>query len=367
MKILHLDTGRALRGGQRQLLLLARGLKARGHEQLIVCPQDSGLRNLARREGFETLGITLHGVGSTRALLRLCKVIRSQNFQIVHAHDGRGQTFSWLASWGTPVRRVASRRVIFAPRGRLIHRLKYSYTCHGVIAVSVFVRDLLLRSGIPPSRIEVIPDGINFPGSPPSAAEKAQARRHFHLGERDFVIGHAGAFTAEKGQETAIQAFQKVAQRLPNARLLLAGDGERRGLLKEKYHLQDAQGPVRVLGQLDGLDSFMSCLDLFLMPSLFEGFGSSALMAMAHGVPVVASRTGGLTEIVTDRRTGWLAEPGSAVDLAEKILAAAADRGRLEEMGLRARAKANGFTDDIMTCRTEAFYCRLAEDPTVHR
>lgn len=364
MKILHLDTGLTLRGGQWQLLMLARGLKKRGHAQWIVCPRESALRSLVQHEGLETLALAVHSVGSAPALLRLRGLVRSQHFQIVHAHDGRGQTLSWLASLGTPARRVASRRVVFTPRRSLIHRLKYTHTCHGVIAVSEFVREHLLQCGIPRAKIEVIPDGINFPGALPTPAEKAQAREHFQLGERDFVIGCAGAFTAEKGQETAIQAVQLVAQRLPGARLVLAGDGPLRHALMEKY--RDPQGLIRMTGYLEDLAPFMRCLDLFLMPSISEGLGSSALIAMSYGVPVIASRTGGLPEIVTDGETGWLAEAGSAGDLSGKIVCAAADPDRLAKMGNLGRERAKEFTDDIMTERTEAFYHRLAGGATFH-
>ncbi|MGH9448912.1 MAG: glycosyltransferase family 4 protein [Terriglobia bacterium] len=358
LKILHLDTGRDLRGGQWQLLMLARGLNARSHEQLIVCPRESALHSLAHDERFETLGLTLHGVGSARALLRLRRLILARHFHIVHAHDARSQTVSWLASSMTPALRVASRRVVFVPRGGLIHRLKYTHTCHGVIAVSAFVREQLVRSGIPSTIIAVIPDGIEFPARLASPAERLQARQSFHLDEGDFVIGHLGAFTPEKGQETALQAFHVVAQHVTGARFLIAGDGPLRSVLMERY--RDPRGLTHFVGRLDDLRPFMSCLDLFLMPSLSEGLGSSALIAMAHGVPVIASRTGGLPEIVTEGETGWLAEAGSAAELAGKIDFAAADRLRLAAMGERAREKAKGFTNDIMARRTEDFYARVA-------
>lgn len=359
LKILHIDTGSVLRGGQQQLLMLARGLKKRSHEQVIAAGQRSPLHETAQHEGFETLALTLHGAGSLRALLELRRLIRTRGFDIIHAHDGRGQNFSWLSSCGTTTRRVASRRVAFPPRSRRIHRLKYTHTCHGVIAVSASIRDSLLRSGIPPAKIMLIPDGIDFPPNPPTPAEKAEARRQFLLGEDDFVIGHAGAFTREKGQETAIRAFQLITAQLPGARLLLAGDGEYRSRLAESFDLQNPRGAIRLPGRLDSLDSFMDCLDLFIMPSRSEGLGSSALEAMAHGVPVIASRTGGLPEIVSEGENGWLVEPGSAAELAAAMIAAASDRQRLREMGSRARKTASLFTDDIMTSRVESFYHRL--------
>jgi glycosyltransferase involved in cell wall biosynthesis len=116
---------------------------------------------------------------------------------------------------------------------------------------------------------------------------------------------------------------------------------------------------VRLCGTIHDLAEFFSALDLFIMPSKSEGLGSSALMAMSYGLPVVASRVGGLPEVVEEGRTGWLIEPGAPAVLAEAILAAAADRVRLTKWGLNGRERARQFTIDIMVQRTEVLYRRL--------
>lgn len=356
MRILHIDTGMGMRGGQRQLLLLARGLASHGHEQVLACGRGGSLEREAARASLETMTI---GPGVLRGVVKVGRLLRRRGIQVIHAHDGRGQTLALVASAGTPARRVASRRVSFRPRGGLIHRLKYSRTCDLVIAVSEFVRDELVRSGVPARRIAVVPDGIRFPGTLPDNSERLRARESFGLGSADFVMGHAGAFTPEKGQKIAIDAFTRVKPHLPSARLLLAGDGPLRDTLSRERP-QSPEADVLLPGYLDDLAPFMSCLDVFLMPSLNEGLGSAALIAMAYGVPVVASRTGGLCELVRDGETGWLFTPGSADDLAEKILAAAADDQDRALRGKRGRERARMFTDDIMVRKTEELYQRLA-------
>lgn len=358
MRILHIDTGPEMRGGQRQLLLLARGLAKRGHEQVVACRMGGKLEAEAAHLGLETVGI---GPSRLGCVLKLRRLLRRRGIEIIHAHDGRGQTLGLIASAGTPARRVASRRVSFRPRGGVIHRLKYSRTCDLVIAVSEFVRDELVRSGVPSAKIAVVPDGIEFPETLPDKAGRELARGGFGLGSAEFVMGHAGAFTLEKGQEIAIDAFTRVKARLPAARLLLAGDGPLRAALQRKWS-QDAA--LLFPGHLDDLAPFMNCLDVFLMPSLNEGLGSTALIAMAHRVPVIASRTGGLREIVRDGETGWTFTPGSADDLAEKILAAAADQPARALRGGTGRERARAFTDDIMVRKTEELYQRLA-DPSL--
>ena len=106
-------------------------------------------------------------------------------------------------------------------------------------------------------------------------------------------------------------------------------------------------------------DEIVHALDVFLMPSRSEGWGLAALEAMAHGVPVIASRIGGLPEIVESGETGWLVAPDDPAALAEAIMLAARNRETLRESAVRARARARGFSLQETAARTEAFYLRL--------
>jgi glycosyltransferase involved in cell wall biosynthesis len=116
---------------------------------------------------------------------------------------------------------------------------------------------------------------------------------------------------------------------------------------------------VLLPGYVENKALFFAALDLFLMPSRSEGWGLAALEAMAHGVPVIASRTGGLMEIIDDGENGCLVEPGDAGALAEAIAGAARDRKQLAEMGRQGRERARDFSLEETAARTDAFYLRL--------
>jgi glycosyltransferase involved in cell wall biosynthesis len=344
-KIAHIDTGKDFRGGQELLLSLARGLRLRNHHQLIVCPMDSALAKRAASEHFELAPLGPGAIG------RLRRVISSERFDIVHAHDGRAQNISFLASAGMPPRRVASRQVAFPPRHPLIHRWKYTYTCHGIIANSEAVRGVLIAAGIPAACIEVIPPGVELPAELPTPDERAQARARWGFSSEDFVIGHAGAFTREKGQDVALEAARLLAPRLPHARMLLVGDGpERRN---------QTEGIAILPGFLDDLSEFYAALDLFIMPSRSEGWGLTALGAMANGLAVIATDVGGLPELVEHGNTGWLVPADSPPALADAIEAAASDPARRCEYGRNARERAAQFSIERTVERTEQYYTRL--------
>ena len=359
LTIAHIDTGMSLRGGQRQLLLLARGLRARGDHQLIVCCEGSGLEASAAQEGFQIFTLPPHDPAHAFGILLLRQQIAMQAIEIVHAHDGHGQTIAWLASVGLPVRRIATRRVTFFPADRWTFPLKYRYTCHAVVTVSDYIRELVVRAGVPSEKIEVIHDGVDLPRHLPGPAERARVRKSWGLSEMDFVMGQLGAFTAEKGQDIALEALARLAVRLPVARLVLAGEGFQIAdrALNQKVEQQGER--VRILASVKDLADFFSGLDLFLMPSKSEGLGSSALLAMAYGLPVVASRVGGLPELIKENENGWLVAPGSSEALAEAIVAAASDQARLLQFGRNGRKRAEGFSADIMVNRTEALYQRV--------
>jgi len=327
-------------------LSLARGLRQRGHRQLIVSRADSPLAQRASAEGFELARLGAGGITSLRRRLS------SERFDIVHAHDGRAQNIAVLASAGLPLRRVVSRQVAFSPRHPLIHRWKYAKTCHGIIANSEFVRQVLISSGVSGVDIEVIPPGIELPAELPNADLRARARARWGFAADDFVAGHAGAFTHEKGQDIALEAALLLAPKLPRFRLLLAGDGPERTL-------NQTSGIAVLPGFLDDLTDFYAALDLFIMPSRSEGWGLTALRAMANGLAVIATNVGGLPELVEDGKTGWLIPPDSPQALADAIEAATSDPAHLAAQARNARERAAEFSINRTIEQTERFYTRL--------
>ena len=356
----HVDTGMVLRGGQRQLLLLAHGLRARGHRQLVVCPEASELYRRAAGDGFEVFGLPRDDFRHIQGIRLLRRRLRRDTLILLHAHDGVGQTVAWLASLGMNARRIATRRVTYLPKRRLDYRLKYQYTCHAVIAVSQFIGRILEDTGIPPPMIRVIPDGVEIPNCIPNTASRQAARAKWRLGGNDFVMGHLGGISAEKGQDMAFKALEILADRLPNVKLVLGGNISAEDLATSSLAKAVASGKVLLAGHQENLFEFFSGLDVYIMPSRAEGLGSSALLAMAHRLPVIATKVGGLPEIVEEGVTGWLVAPESPEALADSIAVAAGNATRLKELGNNARLRSKEFSADRMVERTEALYKRLA-------
>jgi L-malate glycosyltransferase len=362
MRILHIDTGLGMRGGQELLLLSARGLRRRGHDQTIACPQDSVLQKTAVAEGFRIVSIPRRDplyAGSVTTIRRfLCR----NPCEIVHAHDARGQTVAWLSSVGLPVRRIANRLVVFEPRNLLVHRWKYARSCHHVIALSHAVRDTMVRNGVPERQIEVIVGGIEFPEQLPDSEARSRMRAEWGLGPDDFVIAHVAAFTSEKGQGIALDALLQLLPAHPRMRMLLVGDGPLRmdPAIQEKVRL--AQGAAQLPGYYKPSGEFYAGCDLFLIPSFSEALGLSAIYAMAYELPVIASNVGGLPEVVAPGETGWIVPPGDVPALAAAIAEAASDPMVLRRFGRQARERARLFSSDAAAGHTEALYYQVLRE-----
>lgn len=287
MRVLHLDSGRVLRGGQRQVLLLMRELAALGVEQTLLARGE--LLSAARAGGFDARPFSLP------ALVRAAR--RST---VVHAHDGRTHGLAALLAPGRPV--IAARRVAFPPRPGPWTRWKYGRAV--TIAVSEAVAAELRRAGVDAARIRIIPDGVDLP---------------------------AGASALDG----------------PPVALSLEDPGKGGALV--------AQLPARVVRSTD-LARDLPHARVFIYLSDSEGLGSAALLAMAHGVPVIASRRGGLPEAVLDGETGILVE-NTAEDVLKALETLESDSRLAAALGAAGRLRAaREFAPAAAAARTLAVY-----------
>jgi glycosyltransferase involved in cell wall biosynthesis len=157
------------------------------------------------------------------------------------------------------------------------------------------------------------------------------AQRGRHVPTSAFVVGVAGRLAAEKGISVLLESMKEVLAKVPRAWLVIAGDGPERAALECRAHDLRIDHRVDFLGMRADLPRIMAALDVFVLPSLYEGFGLVVLEAMAVGVPVIATCVGGVPEVVEDGVTGVLVPPGDPSKLAEAILRLERD-GELAKM-----------------------------------
>jgi len=319
MNVLHLDSGLVFRGGQQQVLQLALGLARVGVEQQLVLRSGSVFERRAAEARLPFTTLSFRSEGDLISALQLRTVIRRFQPQIVHAHDARTLGLA-AVTWamGSRSRIIAARRVAFPLRSNPLTAIKYRSVAQRIIAVSQYVRNLLVASGVEERRVDVVYDGVELN----TVSQKSDSRRTLGVEAEACLIGCVGQFVAEKGHEFLIRAFAHIRQVIPPAILMLIGDGELKGEYRMLIQELGLEGKVLLQGFVPDLGLVLPALDLFVFPSLHEGLGSSLLAAMACEVPICASRTGGIPEIIEDGITGYLFNPGDVAAITQSVLEA---------------------------------------------
>lgn len=359
--VLHLDTGKLLRGGQRQVLLLMGALRARGWRCVLAAPPGSALAKAAHAVNFETFAFSPRGDLDLLAAWRLSREAAARDLKLWHAHSARAQAQASLAlGWGIGGGRrrlVVTRRTAFPRRPGLAHRLKYGDRRIGrYLAISEAVAAGLQERGVSLARIRLVPSAVDAarfaaaaraqlgeavpapPDMEPNLreAQRERLRRELGLPAEAFLVGAAGALDASKGYDLLLKAASRACVEAPQLHVLVAGEGPERARLEEETRLLGMGEHFRLLGRREDLPQLFAALDLFCMPSREEGLGSVVLEAFAAGLPVLASDAGGLAELVQPGITGRRVPRGNSRALALALLEALREPERNRELALAA-------------------------------
>lgn len=350
LRIVHVDSGRSWRGGQRQAFLLALGLRDRGHEPFLIASPDSPLASRARAAGLAVATIAMRGDWDLHAARRIRARIKAWRADIVHAHDARSHALAMLALLGrSEIPLVVTRRVPFTPRSA---RLKYGERVARFIAISHAVKAAMVGGGIDPSRIDVVHSGITLPQGVVTPRDWRQ--------ERDWptdsvVCGVVGAMTAEKGLDALDASMRQLPEEIrERARVVLIG-----GTATGKH---DTGGcPAFGAGFVEDIEPAMAGINILLHPSRAEGLGTSVLDAMALGKPPVAFATGGLPEVIEDGLSGLLVPPFDTARFASAVAILIRDPDLRGRLGNGAKERAKSFDAREMAKGTELVYNRVLQ------
>jgi glycosyltransferase involved in cell wall biosynthesis len=360
MVSLHIDTARTWRGGQNQALLTVLGLRAIGHRTFLAAHPQGELRRRAS-EGPDLIPFVPRSELDLTAAWRMTRIIRDVRPTIIHAHDPHGVAVAALAlSYQTfdphPIL-VASRRVDFHLRNNAFSRWKYRQV-RAFLCASDAIRQMLIEQGVEAARTITVHEGIDL--AHVAAAPRVNVHEAYWLPHNAPLAGAIGALVGHKGHRYLIEAAAQVVREVPDARFVILGEGDLRGPLEKLIADLHLEKHVILGGFRPDVLSLLKGFDLFVMPSVTEGLGTSLLDAMACSKPIVASRVGGIPEVVMDGKTGILVPPKDADLLAEAIVRLMQDRAEAAAMGDAGYARVTErFTVERMVEETLAVYERL--------
>lgn len=320
-------------GASRQIRLLHMGLAERGFEPFVVSGREAAREGRLAVDGpnaamIPTLVREMRPIDDVRAIRSIERLLREQRPSVVHTHLAKAGTLGRIAARRsrTPVLVHTFHghvlRGYFSPavtRAYLEVERRLATRTDALVAVSQHVRDELLELGIgSPERWRVIPVGIELETYAGAGDARAAARARFDLPTAGPLIGIVGRLVPIKDLDTFLRAAARIAASHPDAAFVVAGDGELRPALEARARslLGDR---VRFLGWVEDLPALYAALDVVVLTSRNEGTPVSLIEAGAAGRPVVATRVGGVSEVVDDGVTGWLVSPGDDVALAARV------------------------------------------------
>lgn len=357
MKVLHVESGRHLYGGGKQVLYLMEGLAKRGVDNVLACPAGSHIADEARAFG-EVIEMPMKGDLDIGLARRLKHAVRKHRADLVHVHSRRGaDVWGGIAARlsGTPA--VISRRVD-NPESRLAVRLKYGLY-HHVITISEGIRQVLLAEGMNAEHVSCVRSALD-PTPYLRDYDKGAFRRSLGFPETTPVAGIVAQLIERKGHRHLLAALPAVLARHPDLQVLIYGRGPLDAALREAIEHQGLNANVRLMGFVDDLPAQLGCLDLLVHPADMEGLGVSLLQASAAQVPIIACRAGGMPEAVRDGLNGLLIDVGDVAALGEAMNRLLDDAALRERMGAAGRQRVlDEFSVDVMCEGNLAIYDKV--------
>ena len=336
-------------GAERHALQLMRGLRERGHEALYAGPMAGWLGQQLLADGFDGIDLPLRGLIDMPSVWRLARYARSVKADLIHGHLTRGAFYAGYAARLAGLPNVATAHSDNAG--------KHFGRADRIIAVSQAVADFLLRCGYDPQRIRMVHHGIADITAPLPADVRTKIRSSLDLPEDEPCLLIAARIVPAKGHDTALKALAAVRER--RWTLLLAGDhlgdlGPQMQALAQELGIADR---VRFLGLREDVPALMAASDILLAPSRREALSLTLLEASACSLPIIASRVGGIGEVVQDGTSGLLVSPDDPEALAAALCSLLDQPARRLAMGAHARKRFDAcFTENLMFDQTEAVY-----------
>lgn len=370
VRVCHVAMGDLWAGAEVQLLTLMTSLvRLQGFEWSVILFNEGRLADELRKLPLVLIVIPEENYSSIGIAARLADCFRRLRPDIVHTHKYKDSILGAVVARWMGVARVV----------RMVHGMPESFRAFGnakmacytiaerfvngwlvdkMVAVSFDIERTLLRRYVS-NHVICIHNGIDL-DAVRVTMQRADMRKKWHVNEKAILIGTAGRLVSVKGHTVLLKAFQILRERHDNLTLFVVGDGPLRGHLEAEAHRLGIGQSVVFVGHQDQAYNFINMMDIFAIPSLHEGIPMVLLEAFALRRPVIASRVGGIPEVVSHGQSGLLVKPADVGELAEGINAMIEDQSKTLAFGIAGRSRVEcEFSANTMADRTVAMYQSL--------
>jgi len=335
------------------------GLSRESFRPLLVCQPESQLAKKAEAQGIDVELVKIRGNIDPISVIKFIRLFHRRKVNIVHTHSNADSWNAAIAaklSSGRPT--VVRTRHLSVPFN---NRLIYNFMADRVVTVGEAVRQFMIRKGIRPQKVLTISSGVDVDRFNPEKVRET-LRDKLGIPSDALVFGTAAIFRRNKGHRFLLEAASTILDRFPTAKLLLAGDGPQKGNLLQIIDEKHLQSSVVMPGFVEDMPRLLNSLDIFVFPSVEEAFPNAILEAMAMNKPVVATRVGGIPDILEDGETGYLVEPENSDAIADRVIKLLSNQQLRLEMGQKGRQVALENNQQIMIEKLERLYSGLMEN-----
>ena len=346
MIVTHIIKATRISGAERHILMLLPGLRQQGVDArlLLLVEPDKPMDDmvaLAEQSGVPVERMQIHRDLSPLLINRLRKYLKSQQPDVVHTHLIHADTHGIIAAKLAGIPTIITGRHnddSFRTQGniRFLNRILWRLTTGGIAISRAIERFMIEVENAPTEKLRVVEYGLTYETATPEQIEDARQRlRHeLQLPPEAVILGMAARLVEQKGIPYALDAFAKVYRDYPQAYLVIAGDGELRAQLTDQASELGIRGRTLFLGWRADMIDVMAAYDVFVLPSLWEGFGLVLLEAMSRRLPIIASRVSAIPEVVADAETGLLVPARDVDGLAHAMRTLLSDRVLRRHMGM---------------------------------
>ena len=385
-KILHIITRLDMGGSAQNTLLTCKELSGK-YEIILVhgLSHESGMSGLekkivedgvekAKKNGVKVIALpsivrSIRPIKDFKALLALMWLIFKEKPDIVHTHSSKAGILGRVAAKISFVPNI-----IHTPHGHVfygyfgpftsniflwVEKILSRFTDHMVALTDGEMDDYIKLSVYSPEKLLKIHSGVDVKQFMHSNGNMVKKRRSLGLDQNGNVLGFVGWLLPIKGPEYLLKAMEYIWQEYPETSLVFVGKGDLAMDLRAQALQVSANGRIKFLGWREDIDEIMPVFDMLVLPSLNEGMGRVLVEAMAAGKPVVASRVGGIPDLVRDGETGYLVPPADEKALADGIKKLLDDPGKAWEMGQQGRKLCQQFSLEAMIKKLDDLYSVL--------
>jgi len=321
MHIIHVSTATSWRGGEQQLAYLISSLHQNDITQDVLCTDGAPFAAYCEKRGIKNTVFKKQGALNLKAARMLANICRNIPACIVHCHDSHAHNIACFSAliFKNPSPVIVHRRVDFPVSNSFVSKAKYNHpSIARYICVSEAIRNILLPSLKDPEKALVIYSGIDLSRFS-NIVSKNTLRRELGISNDCILIGNVSALAPHKDYITFVGTAEKLLKNNPHFHFVIIGEGPERTTIEKEIEIRKLAGKISLTGFKNNVPELLKELDVLLLTSKTEGLGTSILDAFASGLPVVATKAGGIPEIVEHKVNGLLAETGDTQALTDMV------------------------------------------------